>query len=743
MMVKQEREIDLLLNKIRTNTMKSISLFCMILCVIQLSSCVKEPVSDEHSLEKNVITFTLSNSSAPTQATRVTRAADDMLDNEKVIHRIDIFFFDVSGSHCLFYPDASQVAIADNRVTVRVPESVMTSFYGIGNCKMYMLANCQLSREVLAGKTLDEIKLLSMDNMDEKKFNVLTPPSNFLMDSEEIDVIFNENSPNSNLGKISLKRAAAKVIVDITSAKRTGYTAVKATVMVVNYLDKTRLSSEYLYPARNEDYKSASKTLIANNDVDNSFSIDTQNPIYTYATNWANAPDRETFLLIAIDWRKQEGGEVRTYYYRIPFSYIRATGDVEANKEQIRRNYVYQFAVNVSRLGGLDPADAVDLSANFELLDWTTKEVEVSILGFHFLFVYNPHVEIHNRHSNVWEFRSSKQPVTITINSVYSNEYDSNGGINQRDYTAGNPQYPKVTQWKDASRTYFTFESMVPINYVPLYMKATVTNGTGLSADVTLTIYPKIYVTASYSYGGYSNQTANNPDDKGIIPSNAASALLDGQTIWLAGSYNTPTGVNKDAGNNTPNGSPKDTPPQKNFNFFTVHVTSLDIEDENAGMRVGDPTQPMSHLGATAGVEGRETIKLTIPWDITYFRTQQDVESNNIVSPQFVIASQRGITATDKSWEVAQQRCATYRESQYAAGTWRMPTLAELKLVRRMQLDPNSAIKELFQSTNASGWWTAQYGYAVMLGQSDDALAILNDPLKNHSVRCIRDLWRD
>lgn len=121
-MVKQEREIDLLLNKIRTNTMKSISLFCMILCIILLSSCVKEPVSDEHSLEKNVITFTLSNSSAPTQATRVTRAADDMLDNEKVIHRIDIFFFDVSGSHCLFYPDASQVAIADNRLRSEYPK---------------------------------------------------------------------------------------------------------------------------------------------------------------------------------------------------------------------------------------------------------------------------------------------------------------------------------------------------------------------------------------------------------------------------------------------------------------------------------------------------------------------------------------------------------------------------------------------------------------------------------------------
>lgn len=723
--------------------MKSISLFCMVLCVILLSSCVKEPVSDEHSLEKNVITFTLSNSSAPTQATRATRAADDMLDNEKVIHRIDIFFFDAAGNDCLFYPDASQIMITDNQVTIRVPENVMTSLYNISSCKVYMLANCQLSREKLVGKSLDAIKQLSMDNIDERKFNMSVPPVDFLMDSEEIEVIFREDSPNPNLGKISLKRAAAKVIVDITSAKMAGYTPVKATVTVVNYLDKTLLSSEYLYAAQRGDYKSATQTLISSNDADNSFFMDPQNPVYTYANNWANAPDRETHLLIAMDWRKQEDGVVRTYYYRIPFSYIRATGNVDANKDQIRRNYVYQFAVNVSRLGSLDPTDAVDISTNFDLLDWTTKEVEVSILGFHFLFVYNPSVEIHNRNTNIWEYKSSKQPITITINSVYSNEYGTDGGIKQKNYTTSDPQYPRITQWKDVGRTYFIFESMVPINYVPLYMEATVTNGTGLSADVALTIYPKIYVTASYSYGGNSNQTVSNPDDKGIIPSGTASALLNGETIWLAGSYNTPTGLNKDAGNNSPNGGPADNPPQKNFNFFTVHVTSLDLEDENIGMRVGDPTESISHPGATSGIDGRQAVNLTIPWDITYFQTRHDVVYNKIVSPQFVIASQRAITTADKSWEVAQQRCATYRESQYAAGTWRMPTLAELKLVRKMQLDPNSAIKELFQSTTNSGWWTAQYGNAVILGQPDDATAISNDPLKSHSVRCIRDLWRD
>ncbi|MEG2855144.1 fimbrial tip adhesin FimD, partial [Bacteroides sp.] len=461
----------------------------------------------------------------------------------------------------------------------------------------------------------------------------------------------------------------------------------------------------------------------------------------------------ETYLLIAIDWRKQTDGITKTYYYRIPFSYIRATGDVAANRDKIRRNYVYQFAVNVTRLGGLDPAEAVDVSANFDLLDWSTKKVEVSILEYHFLFVYNPNVEIYNRYANVWEYKSSKHPITVTMTKVYCNEYDTDGGINERIYTSGDPQYPTVTESKIGDRTYFTFQSMIPINYVPLYIKATVTNGTGLSANVSLTIYPKIYVTASYSYGGYVNQLVN-PDDRGIIPANRAYQDKDGERIWLAGSYTTPSGTLPDAGSNNPNGNVADIIPQKNFNFFTVHVTSLDIEDEHNGMTIGDPTNPLNHKGSTSGsIDNRDAVvtgQNLSDWSVVspYFQTQTDMLHNKMVSPQFVIATQRGITLSTKSWEVAQQRCATYRESQYAAGSWRMPTLSELKLVRRIQLDPNSAIKELFQSKTTGGadfgWWTAEYGSSIILGEPNEENAIrINQPQQSNSVRCVRDVWRD
>ncbi len=733
--------------------MRRISLFYIALCVVLLNSCVEEPVTDLHPQTKNVITFTIFNSSAPAEATRATRAADDMLDNEKVINRIDIFFFDATGGNVVFYPDTSQITIDNDKVTVRVPEDVMETLYGTGACKVYVLANCQLERTLLEGKTLDGIKQLSMNNVDAKKFNLNTPPVDFLMDSEELDVTFNAANPPSNLGKVSLRRAAAKVVVDITGAKITGYTPMEARVMAVNYLDQTKLGSEYLYDAQEGDYKSATKTLIANNDAANSFSIDARNPIYTYANNWATDSGNETYLLIAIDWRKQTDGITKTYYYRIPFSYIRATGDVAANRDKIRRNYVYQFAVNVTRLGGLDPAEAVDVSANFDLLDWSTKKVEVSILEYHFLFVYNPNVEIYNRYTNVWEYKSSKHPITVTMTKVYCNEYDTDGGINERIYTSGDPQYPTVTESKIGDRTYFTFQSMIPINYVPLYIKATVTNGTGLSANVSLTIYPKIYVTASYSYGGYVNQLVN-PDDRGIIPTNRAYQDKDGERIWLAGSYTTPSGTFPDAGSNNPNGNVADIIPQKNFNFFTVHVTSLDIEDEHNGMTIGDPTNPLNHKGSTSGsIDNRDAVvtgQNLSDWSVVspYFQTQTDMLHNKMVSPQFVIATQRGITLSTKSWEVAQQRCATYRESQYAAGSWRMPTLSELKLVRRIQLDPNSAIKELFQSKTTGGadfgWWTAEYGSSIILGEPNEENAIrINQPQQSNSVRCVRDVWRD
>lgn len=56
-----------------------------------------------------------------------------------------------------------------------------------------------------------------------------------------------------------------------------------------------------------------------------------------------------------------------------------------------------------------------------------------------------------------------------------------------------------------------------------------------------------------------------NPDDRGIIPANRAYQDINGERIWLAGSYTTPSGTLPDAGSNNPNGNVADIIPQKNF----------------------------------------------------------------------------------------------------------------------------------------------------------------------------------
>ncbi|MGL5690916.1 MAG: fimbrial protein [Bacteroidales bacterium] len=723
--------------------MRKTAFFSITLCIILLSSCVNGLVSDIEQQSKNTITFTLFNSAASAGATKATRSVDNMLNNEKVINRIDIFFFKSDGATLLFYPDNSQIVINSDKVTVNVPESIMESIDATNGYSIYVLANCQLDRSVFNGKTLIEIKQLLMSNVAGKMFNESDAPVDFMMDSELLNVSFNNNSSPAELGKIYLYRAAAKVVLDIIRADISGYTAVKAEVKIVNFLNKTTLGSEYLYAAQKEDFKSATKTLTAQNDNNHSFLSDASNPIYTYANDWATNKENESYLLLAVDWQKNGEDTPKTYYYRIPFSYINATeGDIEANKNRIRRNFIYQFAVEVTRFGALDPAEAMDIAANFELIDWTSKTVNVSILQYHFLFVYNPNVEIHNRNTNIWEYKSSKEPITITLNEVFCNEYAPSGSISKRVHTPSDPQYPIITLPEQGGRSYFTFASLVPVNYVPLYITATVTNGTGLSSNISLIIYPKIYVTASYSYGGRAGQ-----GDGGIIPTGSASVQRDGKTIWLAGSYNTANGMNGDVLTNNPNGQTGQNgeADQKNFNFFTVHITSLDTDDEAHGIRIGNPTELIPHPGATSGLTDNDIYDPAnnIPWNTNYSRTLYDAVHNNILSPQFVIATQRGITSVGKTQLAAQQRCATYRESQYAAGEWRMPTLAELKLVRRMQLDPNSAIKDLFVKSSNIGWWSAQTGHTVNLSDPNDNTAVVDNPSQRSSVRCVRDLWID
>ena len=120
--------------------------------------------------------------------------------------------------------------------------------------------------------------------------------------------------------------------------------------------------------------------------------------------------------------------------------------------------------------------------------------------------------------------------------------------------------------------------------------------------------------------------------------------------------------------------------------------------------------------------------------------TGRDAKSNNLVSPKFIIASQRGIT-NQISQSGAEMRCHLYKEYYDKDGDgvkelmtdWRVPTLAELRYIATLQKDGNSAVKSLLEG---SYYWSALTNYEVQMPKPN-----AHENKKEQYVRCVHDIY--
>ncbi len=691
--------------------MKPIYHMLLTLGFLSLTACSMEyGFEEKNEPTGRTIEFTLSN--LPTVAG--TRAAEDLVANEGVINKLDVFFFDTSGN-CLFYPDAMQLNMTGTSVTITIPETTYVGTLQGKQCTVFLMANSPLERSAMTGKTLEQLKNIDIENTGTRLFNTATSPADFLMTGQVDGVNIASNTLTQGLGHILLKRTAAKVVVNITNASvpNSVYIATNVRAHMYNYLDLGKVGYDLKYDATagSEDYKNGEQTMTRNG---TSFTMDVGNAFYTYPNDWNDDPDKETHITLEIDWRNQDdNNDVRTYYYRIPFSAIRASQGAGDHNKKIRSNFVYEFMVQVSDFGGVDPEHAVDIAANFDILDWSTGEVAVELLEYHYLFVYNPDMRTYNT-TYEWEYRSSL-PADITVKRGRCRVYTPESGTGTLP-SGRDVDYPltdiEISHRNAGERTFFSVEDgWIPNNYVPLIIEVELkNNAANMTAHATLSILPGEYVVASTSLG----------DDKGNYP--------------RAGSYAHPidnTGNNQYGSNN---GYTTET----DINFFQVNTTSLPDREIRIGntmqkIMIGDPTMPsVGPTGTWTHLNGYEYI-------------ETDPNKNHIVSPSFVVASRRGATTSDFGYNNSWERCRRYRESQYPAGTWRVPTFAELAMLGDMQNDDQSAVKNLFisASSTGNGWWTALSAYSIRADQyrySTGTTGVYQPT--GAAVRCVRDTWK-
>lgn len=101
-------------------------------------------------------------------------------------------------------------------------------------------------------------------------------------------------------------------------------------------------------------------------------------------------------------------------------------------------------------------------------------------------------------------------------------------------------------------------------------------------------------------------------------------------------------------------------------------------------------------------------------------------DNSQLVSPHFVIASQLGNTSATAFWEMAHDHCMHYVEVDNKGNVfdnWRLPTIAELSIIKQYQLDDDVFDVTMNRILNSDGetqpryWTSARHWYVNTTGE--------------------------
>lgn len=307
--------------------------------------------------------------------------------------------------------------------------------------------------------------------------------------------------------------------------------------------------------------------------------------------------------------------------------------------------------------------------------------VDVVIADLKYLFVRETKVVMANFTEYKIEFVSSSDvTVEMPTNATYEEYYLVKGKITKRTGT----YYPNsyYSKWTDENRhkkdQYPEIVAVGKQGYITI------------KSSLPVNYFPKEFV-----FGIYNNDGLKVPE---IIVDQYPAQYLEGKVSETAGPADVPDG-------------------DRNPNIFTITVKAA------GNLIIGDPS----------------TIKNGVRV------TKDDAFSAELVSPKFVVASRFGAVGTGTyTYSKAVERCKKYWErledgTYYEAGTWRVPTLAELEFMNTVQ-DASPAVNYLF-NTNGTYWCAMPYWYYDFGANKRNQFTNNASSQKADGIRCVRDLY--
>ena len=571
--------------------------------------------------------------------------------NENKIESIELFVFDpmteqLVGRYTPLKQEALTGSEIGSRATFIIPKDDLPK---LEDTPLDYIAVVNAS-EPIATSVTTKTALYELIQNDQSKLNPapesgrIAPQDKFLMDGAlQTTVTWGYQNPRTELGTIELYRAAAKIrlridhidVKDYQNGIETQYVVKPGSVpevCLVRYPEKTKVvRSDAPYQPNGSDWHNSAYRPMTitdyatlgykNSNGDGKFYGTV--PFYAYEHNWSNVSTNETFLRLKLSMRPKEAKADDpwvNYYYRIPVNYRKALGEVtEAMLHKLERNHLYDVLTSIEVLGSLNEDTPVDITSNIAITPWNLIEaVDGELLKAQYLEVYDKY-PIMADVSEVSIPYASSLPVEIQIDSAWYEYYDKRGVHYRREFSKTESKLYKIngtkTLVKSESNTpdwdgivitpsehylsngVITIQHPVPVNYIPYHIEFTVKQKDGLLSQVVRVLqYPNRYVTGERSKG-FRNDTDKEVDDFGNMISVYADFRYH-STLGVFGTYQ---------------GDDRPSPQVNDVNF---KITTL---VPRKGERIGSPVDS----------EGR---------------TKSDHLSNQLISPEFIIASQHGMS---------------------------------------------------------------------------------------------------
>lgn len=722
----------------------------------------------------------------PPQTRATEEGVPDPL-NENKITRMDAFIYDGDVQRGHFSTEKGDLVVdatpnaTAGTATIYVPKTSNLSVQYTGHdYDLYVLVNYH-GGENLDGRTLTNLKAIKLTS-DAMLQSTVTPQADFLMDGN----MKTGNMTWAGGGKynitttthetLKLSRAAAKVRVRLDAEiviqdNKTKYEAVgEPTITFKSFTNETSLfagkpvlTPKYNYidddqPMVKAEYKG--KIFWAR-----------EVPYYCYENDWSLDARLRTYAVIKLHVKKEgeTDDKATETYYSVPLNYMAVkdgmTPEQIAGMPKVQRNHLYDIQCTIKQLGSTEPTKPVDIPLSYIAVEeWNTPNaIDAAITKAHYLVVKETHPEMLNTDERFVEYLSDlpldlNEINSSTINYEYT-QYETDG--TQRQITGANNEGNiriKVDTLVQNGKKYLKITNPIPNNYVPLTFRFRVwqiqdpddNSAIPLYKDVVVTQYPPVYVTAKKSAGSeiywYSPFTGYNDDGPAGAGFQSNGTLF--KITTLAPQDGTIVGDPTFGTDRTDRGEEANKITSPQFIVASQWGMSTAVPQYTSGTSRGWTSYNYAFESAT-GIRDEYARSRNSGWvngtwqnytESYRYRdySNADERAYNYWEDDYGVSGTRIIQGDDTGYRNRLRRTTNWTHTFKYDGHWRIPTLAELALIVKIQTDPNSAVKSLLwghQYWSARTGWAYDFdnGYAYQRSQATSIRPVFDTYDKNDS----------